>query len=195
MMRERRARRESLADARPRHREAPTRARTSFAGDRAVGATRGVGDARRGPFESHSSRSDGPRRGKRHVMGLHHASLRIVCVTCTRGFLFFVPVVHAGVSSSSVHVCKSIEIRIGFPLLDHRRRAARAMATRWGTSGVSRADVDARRAIDRFDRSISSSLVSVASIDRNDRARARARVRHDRARARVRARAGARHDV
>jgi|TARA_B100000683_G_scaffold250977_1_gene266558 hypothetical protein len=49
MMRERRARRESLADARPRHREATTRARTSFAGDRAVGATRGVGTRARVP--------------------------------------------------------------------------------------------------------------------------------------------------
>ena len=145
MMRERRARRESLADA------------------------------RRGPFESHSSRSDGPRRGKRHVMGLHHASLRIVCVTCTRGFLFFVPVVHAGVSSSSVHVCKSIEIRIGFPLLDHRRRAARAMATRWGTSGVSRADVDARRAIDRsIDRFRLLSSRSRPSIETTARALERA---------------------
>lgn len=152
-------------------------------------------DARRVPFESHSIRSDGPRRGKRHVMGLHHASLRIVCVTCTRVFLFlfqsytraFLPVVYTFVS-----VSRYVLVSFARP---PRRRAARAMATRWGTSGVSRADVDARRAIDRFDRSISSSLVSVASIDRNDRARARARVRHDRARARVRARAGARHDV
>ena len=189
-MRERRARRESLADARPRHREATTRARTSFAGDRAVGATRGVGDARRGPFESHSSRSDGPRRGKRHVMGLHHASLRIVCVTCTRGFLFFVPVVHAGVSSSSVHVCKSIEIRIGFPLLDHRRRAARAMATRWGTSGVSRADVDARRAIDRsIDRFRLLSSRSRPSIETTARALERAFGATARALASARARA------
>ena len=167
-MRERRARRESLADARPRHREATTRARTSFAGDRAVGATRGVGDARRGPFESHSSRSDGPRRGKRHVMGLHHASLRIVCVTCTRVFLFlfqsytraFLPVVYTFVSLS-----RYVLVSFARP---PRRRAARAMATRWGTSGVRRADVDARRArsIDRsIDRLISPKQFQINADD------------------------------
>ena len=178
-MRERRARRESLADARPRHREATTRARTSFAGDRAVGATRGVGDARRGPFESHSSRSDGPRRGKRHVMGLHHASLRIVCVTCTRGFLFFVPVVHAFLPVVYTFVSLSRYVLVFLFSTTASARRARDERRRWETSGVRRADVDARRArsIDRSIDFVSSRFVSVASIDRNDRARARARVR------------------
>ena len=123
-------------------------------------------------------------------MGLHHASLRIVCVTCTRGFLFFVPVVHAGVSSSSVHVCKSIEIRIGFPLLDHRRRAARAMATRWGTSESLARDVDARRAIDRsIDRFRLLSSRSRPSIETTARALERAFGTTARALASARARA------
>jgi len=58
-------------------------------------------------------------------------------------------------------------------------RRARDERRRWETSGVRRADVDARRArsIDRSIDFVSSRFVSVASIDRNDRARARARVR------------------
>ena len=113
-------------------------------------------DARARSIESNSIRSDGQRRVKRHVMGLHHASLRIVCVTCTRVFLFlfqsytraFLPVVYTFVS-----VSRYVLVSFARP---PRRRAARAMATRWGTSGVRRADVDARRArsidrsIDRF---------------------------------------------
>ena len=147
----------------------------------------GCRDARRVPFESHSSRSDGPRRGKRHVMGLHHASLRIVFVTCTRVFLFlfqsytraFLPVVYTFVS-----VSRYVLVSFARP---PRRRAARAMATRWGTSGVRRADVDARRA--PRDRSIDFVFSRLGRVHRSKRPRARSSARSARPRARSRPRA------
>ncbi len=96
------------------------------------------------------------------------------------------------VSSTSVHVCKSIEIRIGVLFLDHRVGAPHAMTMRGKLPEfVARASTTRARSIDRsIDRFRLVSSRSRPSID-SIRARVRARVRHVRARFRVRARPSA----
>ena len=110
-------------------------------------------------------------------MGLNHASLRIRHVhSC-----FFVPVVHSFLPLVYTFVSVSRYVLVSFSR-PPRRRAARAMTTRWETSGVRRADVDARRArsIDRSIDFVSSRLVRV---HRSNRSSARSSARSERPRA------------
>ena len=96
-------------------------------------------------------------------MGLNHASLRIRHVhSC-----FFVPVVHSFLLLLYTFLSLSRYVLVSFSR-PPRRRAARAMTTR-GKPPESVARTSTRAARDRsIDRSISSRLVSVASIDRLD---------------------------
>jgi len=119
-------------------------------------------------------------------MGLNHASLRIRHV---HSCFFFVPVVHAFLPLVYTFVSVSRYVLVSFAR-PPRRRAARAMATRWGTSGVRRADVDARRA--PRDRSIDFVFSRLGRVHRSKRPRARSSARSARPRARSSPRARAR---